>query len=119
MKFKYTNIVSNSQEIEKIRDKESPYFPLDWFKKYPADDYGDSLLQTMDEVLEVETRDFDDISIRINLSNTHKSWDEMDEAEARKNLVLLKLRSHAIKDLVQKFMNDLLEMEICKDAPLR
>jgi len=70
----------------------------------------------MDQVLELETRDFEDLSIRINLSNSHgKSWDEMNEAEIRRAMATLSLQSRAVKDLVQKFMDDLLELGISNE----
>lgn len=116
MKYKYTNVVDNIVEVEKFSDKESDHFPLEWFEKHPADEGGDSMLQTTDQVLEIETRDFEDTSIRINLSNSQgKSWDKMNEAEARMAMATLSLQSRAVKDLVQKFMDDLLELGICSE----
>jgi len=108
MKYKYTNVIDNTVEVEKFSDKEADHFPLEWFEKHPADEGGDSMLQTTDQVLEIETRDFEDISIRINLGNMHGSWDNMDETEVRSAMASLGLQSYAVKDLIQKFMNDLL-----------
>jgi len=113
MKYKYTNVVDNTVEVEKFYDKESDKFPLEWFADYPADEGGDSMLQTSDEVLEVETCDFEDISIRINLCKSHRSWEDMDEAEGRTVMAMLSLQSRAVKDLVQKFMDDLLDLGVC------
>lgn len=118
MKYKYTNVIDNCCEVEKFSDKEAEHFPLGWFEKHPADEGGDSMLQTTDQVLEIETRDFEDTSIRINLSNSvlgNSSWDEMNEAETRRAMATLGLQSRAVKDLVQKFMNDLLELGICNE----
>lgn len=112
MKYKYTNIVDNIVEVEKFSEKEEEHFPLEWFKQYPADEGGDSLLQTQDELLEIETREFDDISIRINLSKLHKSWNDMNEAEANMVFAKLGLYTPAVKKLVQRFMDDLLALEM-------
>lgn len=119
MKYKYTNVVDNLVEVEKFAEKEADHFPLEWFDDHPADEGGDSLLQTTNEVLEVETRDFDDISIRVNLCRTHGPWDDMDESEARFVMANLALKSKAVRGLLQKFMDDLLELGICEDVVTR
>lgn len=115
MKYKYINVVDNTVEVEKFSDEESDHFPLGWFEKHPADEGGDSMLQTMDQVLELETRDFEDLSIRINLCNIYGPWDKMNEVESRRAMATLGLQSRAVKDLVQKFMDDLLELGICSE----
>jgi hypothetical protein len=114
MKFKYVNIADNLVEVEKFSEEESRQFPLGWLDKYPAAEGGDSVIQTLDKVLELETRDFEDTSIRINLTNAYGSWDDMDESEIRMATAVIGLKSRAIKGLLQKLMDDLLELDITK-----
>jgi hypothetical protein len=66
MKFKYANI--NDGNIEKHRRSgQESHFPLEWFDKYPAENEQDSLLQTSDGDLVVETRNFEQVIIYLNL----------------------------------------------------
>ena len=66
IKFKYANI--NDENIEKYRRSgQEAHFPLEWFDKHPAENEQDSLLQTTDGDLVVETRNFEQVIIYLNL----------------------------------------------------